>query len=481
MKIKLYKHQKEGIKFLKKKKTAALLCEPGTGKTLMMIRRLEDLVDKGRVRRILIVSPIAVVPNWKQELKTFWKNKDSIGAMVWEGTPTKRKDYPKLIKGQLKPTIVLINYDKVRLDKKLLMRCGFDCIVCDESQKIMHRNSGQSRAIRSLGKKATYRYIMTGTPMSTGYENYWSQFLFMDDKVFGTRFQDFQDEYCQMGGFQGKQIVGYNNVKKLKRKIEKKSFIVRKEDCLDLPPVIENKRYFELSPKARKAYKELDKELMTEVEGIDCLDIPFGAPDNIKETIDYILGCIEQGYTIDKDGPQSDFLVLENALVKTMKLQQITGGFVKNTETEKTMLIDKGKLNLLQEVIESHPGEQIVIFCKYRAEIDTIMKLYPKAVELSGKTKDKGIPVKQFQEGKAPIIVVQLKTGSAGINLTKGSVVIFYSWSASYIDMRQARDRLDRIGQKNKINLYYLIAKDTIDESSLEVLKERERMSKKIL
>ena len=53
------------------------------------------------------------------------------------------------------------------------------------------------------------------------------------------------------------------------------------------------------------------------------MDIPFGAPDNIKETIDYILGCIEQGYTIDKDGPQSDFLVLENALVKTMKLQQI--------------------------------------------------------------------------------------------------------------------------------------------------------------
>ena len=480
MKIKLYKHQKEGIKFLKKKKTAALLCEPGTGKTLMMIRRLEDLVDKGKVRRILIVSPIAVVPNWKQELKTFWKSKDSIGAMIWEGTPTKRKDFPKLIKGQLKPTIVLINYDKVRLDKKLLMKCGFDCIVCDESQKIMHRNSGQSRAIRSLGKKATYRYIMTGTPMSTGYENYWSQFLFMDDKVFGTRFQDFQDEYCQMGGFQGKQIVGYNNVKKLKRKIEKKSFIVRKEDCLDLPPVIENKRYFELSPKARKAYKELDKELIAEIEGIYPEVFPFGITNLDGMFRDILLNgnndCKVKSIDLEKD-----LLVLDNALVKTMKLQQITGGFVKNTETEKTMLIDKGKLNLLQEVIESHPGEQIVIFCKYRAEIDTIMKLYPKAVELSGKTKDKGIPVKQFQEGKAPIIVVQLKTGPAGINLTKGSVVIFYSWSASYIDMRQARDRLDRIGQKNKINLYYLIAKDTIDESSLEVLKERERMSKKIL
>ena len=316
--------------------------------------------------------------------------------------------------------------------------------------------------------------------MSTGYENYWSQFLFMDDKVFGTRFQDFQDEYCQMGGFQGKQIVGYNNVKKLKRKIEKKSFIVRKEDCLDLPPVIENRRYFELSPKARKAYKELDKELIAEIEGIYPEVFPFGIT-NLDGMFRDILLNGDTDYKVKSIDLEKDLLVLDNALVKTMKLQQITGGFVKNTETEKTMLIDKGKLNLLQEVIESHPGEQIVIFCKYRAEIDTIMKLYPKAVELSGKTKDKGIPVKQFQEEKAPIIVVQLKTGSAGINLTKGSVVIFYSWSASYIDMRQARDRLDRIGQKNKINLYYLIAKDTIDESSLEVLKERERMSKKIL
>lgn len=400
--------------------------------------------------------------------------------MVWEGTPAKRKEFPKLLKNQLKPTIVLINYDKVRNDKKLLAKCGFDCIVCDESQKIMHRNSQQTRAVRSLGKKATYRYIMTGTPMSTGYENYWSQFLFMNDKVFGTRFEDFENKYCVMGGFQGKQIVGYKKIDLLKKKIQKRSYIVRKEDCLDLPPVIENKRYFELSPKARKAYKELDKELIAEVEGVDCLDIPFGAPDNIKEAINIKLDEIHKGYTKNGD-IQSDLLVLENALVKTMKLQQITGGFIKNTETDKTLLIDKGKLNLLQEIIDNHPQEQVVIFCRFRAEIDTIMKLYPKAVELSGKTKDKGIPVKTFQDGKAPIIVVQLKTGSAGINLTKGSVVIFYSWSASYIDMRQAKDRLDRIGQKNTVNLYYLIAKDTIDEISLEVLKERERMSKKIL
>lgn len=479
MKVKLYKHQKEGLKFLKKKKTAALLMEPGTGKTLIVIRRLEHLVKQDKVKRILIISPVAVVPNWAQELKTFWKNKDNIGAMIWEGSPAVRKDFPKLLKNQQKATIVLINYDKVRNDKKLLLKCGFDCIVCDESQKIMHRNSQQTRAVRLLGKRATYRYIMTGTPMSTGYENYWSQYLFMDDKVFGTRFQDFQDTYCVMGGFQGKQIIGYNKIPNLKKKIEKKAFIVRKEDCLDLPPVIENKRYFELSPKARKAYKELDKELIAEIEGIYPEEFPFGITNSENLFKDLLFTSSRDN--IKSTNPQKDLLVLDNALVKTMKLQQITGGFVKNTETDKTLLIDKGKLNLLQEVVSSHPQEQIVIFCKFRAEIDTIMKLYPKAVELSGKTKDKGVPVKQFQEGKAPIIVVQLKTGAAGINLTKGSVVIFYSWSASYIDMRQAKDRLDRIGQKNKVNLYYLIAKNSIDEVSLEVLKERERMSKKIL
>lgn len=457
-KVELFQHQKKAIRRLKGKKSLALLMEPGTGKTLVMIRRMEKLVRLGKIQKILIVAPSAVVPNWVSELKTFWSNEENPIGIVWEGKAKDRNAFPKLIKSQKKTTIVIINYEKVRIDKKLLIKCGFDTLILDESQKVKSRSSQVTQATRLISKKCKYRYLMTGTPMSTGYEDYYSQFLIMNDKIFGTRWKDFEETYCVLGGFQGKQIVGYKNLKQLKRLIKDNSYIVRKRDCLDLPPVIEHKIYCELGSKARKAYKELNEDMITTVEGFNLLN------DNFIHT-----------------ATERELIALDNALVKTMKLQQITGGFLKNTETDVTLMIDNNKMNLLKETIDKHRGESIVIFCVFRAEIDTIRKFYPHALELSGHTKDKGQPVKDFQRGKSNIILVQLKTGSAGINLTKGSVVIFYSWSTSFIDMQQARDRLDRIGQKNTINLYYLIAKDTVDELSLKVLERRKRLSKKII
>jgi SNF2 family DNA or RNA helicase len=181
--------------------------------------------------------------------------------------------------------------------------------------------------------------------------------------------------------------------------------------------------------------------------------------------------------------------VLDNALIKTMKLQQVTGGFIKNTETEKTMLIDKSKLNLLIDTVESC-NKPLVIFCKFRAEIDIIKSTFKKykVAELSGKSKDdkgelqkKGYINKQFQGGKYDILIVQIKTGSASINLTAASVAIFYSWSSSYIDVAQAKARLDRIGQKSPVTIYFLVSKNTVDDLSLEVLKKREKMSKNLL
>lgn len=423
----------------------------------------------------MIVSPKAVVPNWMDELNNCYRDIDNIEVIVWDGKADKRKELVKKVKPHNKPTIVLINYDKARNDKKLLLKCGFNTLILDESQKVKSRKSQVTKAIYMISKRCDYVYLMTGTPISTGYEDYWSQFLIMDPDILGTRWKDFEDRYCVLGGFQGKQIVGYKNRKTLKKLIRNNSFVANKSACLDLPPVTEHKLYCELGPKAMKAYKELDKELITEIEGIGLdLDSQGWTTNKVKDLFNNFINE-------PNNFNQKDLIALDSALVKTMKLQQITGGFIKNTETDQTMLIDKNKLNLLQEVIEKHKKESIVIFCKFRAEIDTIKQLYPKALELSGKTKDKGKPVRDFQAGKSNIIVVQLRTGSAGINLTKGSTVIFYSWSGSYIDMRQAKDRLDRIGQKNPVNLYYLIARNTIDLTSLELLKHREKLSNKFL
>lgn len=462
--MELFKHQKEALKILKNKKRFALFMEQGTGKTLVMIRRMEKLVKLKKVDRILIIAPSAVVPNWKSEMLRFLKDKDLVGTIIWEGDKKKRESYPNLLKKQEKPTVVIINYEKIRLDKTLLAKCNFDMLILDESQKVKNRTSQVTKAVNSLSKKAEYVYLLTGTPMGIGYEDIYGQFLIMNPELLGTRWANFEDTYLVKGGYMGKEIVGYKNLKSLKRIISKNSFRVKKSDCLNLPPTTIQNLYCELSPKARKIYRELDKEMVTEVEGQII---------NPTNTIKELKGKEELNH--------KELMILDTALVKAMKLQQITGGFVRN-EDGVDILLDKSKLNLLKSTVESS-SKGIIIFCKYRAEINTIKTFLSgyRITELSGKTKDKGAAVEEFQRGDTDLIIVQIKTGSAGINLTRASTAIFYSWSSSHVDLEQAKSRLDRIGQKNPVNIYFLVAKDTIDELSLEILNKRGELIKKVL
>lgn len=456
-----------------------------------MIKRLEKLIKLKKIKTLLIVAPSAVVFNWKLEINKFIKNpSEKMVAVNWGDASKKQredclKELLELRKKDDRVQVILINYEKIALDKKLLLKFDPDMLIVDESQKVKSRNAQVSKALRIIAKRCTYRYLLTGTPMSTGYEDYYSQFLIMDDRVFGTRWADFENTYCQKGGYMGKEIVGYKNVKMLKRKIRANSFIVKKKDCLDLPPVVEQRLYCELGSKARKAYNELDKELITEVNGL-YFGVEGNSPFKVYDFKSILDGVIKDNLELDK----KDLIALDNALTKTMKLQQITGGFIKNTETEETLLVDSNKLNLLLSTVEEYP-KPLVIFCRFRAEIDTIKQFLKRkkyrVAELSGKTKskegiNKGEVVQRFQEGKYDILVVQLKTGSAGINLTRASTAIYYSWSSSYMDMEQSKARLDRIGQQGEaVNLLYLVAKNTIDETSLKVLEKRKTLDERIL
>ena len=430
------------------------------------------MVRLKKVNNIIIVALGAGVPNWYNELNTFLKQPELYNIFEYEGKPDKRHQQALSCKQSGKVNILIMNYEKAHLDRKWLIKFKPDLLICDESQSIKNRKAKVTKALSSVANKCEYCYILTGTPISLGYEDIYGQFLVMNPTLLGTRWQDFEEKHLRMGGFMGHQVEGYRNLKSLKKIIHNNSFIVKKKDCLDLPKVTTQSLYCELSPKAKKAYKELDKELMAEFEGINY-------PTHVK-TASQVLDYFKEG---------TDLIVLDNALTKAMKLQQITGGFIKNTETEQTMLIDKSKLNLLSDTVESC-NLPLVIFCKFRAEMDMIREIFKqyKVAELSGKSKDdKGEPQKkgfintQFQAGKYDILIVQIKTGSASINLTKASTAIFYSWSSSYIDVAQAKARLDRIGQISPVSIIFLISKGTVDEVSLQVLKRREEMSENLL
>lgn len=478
--MKAFPHQEEALKRLKKRKSYALFMEQGTGKTFTTIKHIQRLVKKGKASRILIFCPTAVMDNWEQELNKFAPGQFMI--LNFEGKKDQRKEeFDSFNKRGTRPKVLIVNYEKADRELKTLSKFKADVLVCDESHKIKNVQSKVSKRIFTLSKNIPRKYLLTGTPISKGYEDIFSQFKIMKPEILGTSWKEFEEEYLVKGGYMNKQIKGYKHKKRLQKIIDKNSFKVKKEECLKLPPMTEQDVKCELHNKAKKAYNQLDKEMYTEIEaiGIDIKAAKQLLKDNdIKVTKS--MSAIKLLHSASQFSSTYE-VALEMALTKNNKLQQLCGGFLKLEEEE--LFVGTNKLELMQDLIETST-KPVVIFCNFRAELTliktTLEKKY-RVAELSGKTKKKGEVIKDFQSGKFDIIVVQIAAGSAGITLTKSSTMIFYSWNYKYIDYSQAKARIHRIGQENPVNIYYLVTKNTVDEDILEVLRDREKLANKIM
>src|SRR5690606_12596222 len=111
-----------------------------------------------------------------------------------------------------------------------------------------------------IGRDARYRMILTGTPVTQSPLDYFTQYQFLDDRIFGRSFRQFRDRYAIMGGYGGYQVVGYKNLEELAEKVGQIAFRVRKVECLDLPDTLDQFRYIQLEPKARALYHEMLKK-----------------------------------------------------------------------------------------------------------------------------------------------------------------------------------------------------------------------------
>lgn len=481
--IVLFKHQKKALRLLKGKKAFALFMEQGTGKTLVMVKKIDELLSKGKVGRIIVFCPDAVVDSWISELSEHLESDCDI--IKYTGKKAKRAQILKDLKKNKKPQILVLNYDKSRNDKKQLKKYNTDMCIADESQKIKNYKSGQTKAVINISKDSEYKFILTGTPISKGNEDIFGQFLFMNPKLLGYKYKDFEDKYLIKGGYMNYTVVGYKNEDELKKIIKANSFRVKKRECLDLPPVTEQKIYCDISPKARKVYKELDKTLVSLFESLHT-SITRKELKTIckKNKIKYnkrssYLTLLSLAAS---SGGKKYEVALDSAMIKVSKLQQITGGFLKTEDG--TLILDQSKLKITKEIIENQKNP-VVIFCKYVAELkaleDEFKSQGKKVLTISGKVKNKGKVVKKFQKGKTDIIIVQISSGSSGITLTKADTAIFYSWGYKYDEFDQAKARIDRAGQKNPMTLYLLIARDTIDETILEVLEERGKRASNLI
>lgn len=465
--IRPYKHQEAAFAFALQEYQRgtgyALLMEMGTGKSLTAVAIAGQLFRDGKITRVLVVAPLAVVPVWPSELSDYAGYEYHIETL--EGDRKKRLKALQRLRddnsGALQ--IAVINYESAWRLEEDLAAWHPEMIICDESQRIKEPTSAQSKGMHALGEKARYRLILTGTPITNSPLDFFSQYKFLDPDIFGRSWYAFKAKYAVEGqginhatGKTYNQVVGYRNLAELTEKAHRIAYRVTKKQALDLPEEIDQKLYCDLEPDARKAYDQLKRDAIAEIEGLPAV-------------------------------------TAQHIIVRLLRLSQICGGYIKtdvdgyedDPKAGKLIKISSAKQKLFQETLDEileEPGKKVVVFARFTAEVKEICEHCRtkygddafRLIDGSVPAAERGPAVEAFQKDpRVRVFVAQIQTAGLGITLTAADTAIFYSADYSYANYEQARARIHRIGQRHVTNYIHLIARNTVDEEVMAALQHK--------
>ena len=447
LKRKLWKHQRCAFKALHRLTGAILDMGMGTGKTMTTIALIcGEKHDFG-----MIVCPKAVIDVWPLE---FSKN-CSTDFRIYTGTGKKTQSISQYVHKMEKeihnakilgqPFVFVCNYEAMWQGalKEFIENNKFDYIVFDEVHRLKAPSGTASKFAAKLRKSAMRIFGCSGTILPHSPMDAFGTFRAIDPSVFGEHFIPFRTTFAEMGGFEGKQIVKYKNEQLMHKLISSISYRITTEDAVELPEAIHVQRKCKLSKETRKIYKDMSDEMFAEFEGNE--------------------------------------LTAANALVKVLRLMQITSGVIKNSEGD-AVRVGTEKADLFADTLEDiDKSEPIVVFCRFTADIQAVTEAAIKSgrtvSELSGKKNE----LKAWQSGETDLLVVQIKAGKEGVDFTRASICFYYSMTHSLGEYEQSLRRNHRPGQTRSVRYIHLVAEDTVDEDIYKGLEKKKNVVLSVL
>ena len=441
----LWDHQRRAVDFALDRKATLLHMGLGTGKSRVAI----EVAERAEAKRILILCPLSVCDAWLDQFSKF--SPDSQVAILNRGSVAKKATRAKRAAESAsafgEPFVCVVNYESARNQplSQWLMGQRFDLLVLDESHRIKSPAGKTSRWVSRLAKTCGKRLALTGTPMPHSPLDVYAQFRALDPQLFGWSFVQFRRKYAVMGGFQLKQVISYTRLDDLRERMGRITFQASR-DVLDLPDAIHEQRIVDLSPKARRMYAEMETDFRTSV----------------------------------REGE----VTAANALVKLLRLQQLTSGRVTvETDTSADLVkIDDAKEKALADLFTDLPlDEPVVVFGRFKADLAAVHAAAKasgrESLELSGSRRE----LKEWQRGDAPVLSVQIQSGGTGIDLTRAAYCVYLSTGFSLGDYEQSLARVHRPGQSRSVAYYHIVARDTVDEKVYGALRARKNIVEAIL
>mgnify|MGYP003625560205 FL=1 len=466
-KTKPYDHQKLALEKSWAEKTYALFMEMGTGKSKVLVDNIAILYDTAAIRGALIVAPKGVYKNWYDiEIPVHLPDHVKHSKVLWEPTSSKKKqlELDTLFDGKPELKILIMNVEAfstpkgLQFAKKYLsLFNGRALFGIDESTTIKNPTAKRTKSILQLGNLATYRRILTGSPVTKSPLDLYTQCMFLDKKHLGLdSYYSYRARYAHMvkrnfGGRQVQIIDSYRRLDELAGKLDHFSYRVLKEDCLDLPPKVFTTRIVELSTEQKEQYVMMKQAAIAEHKG--------------------------------------KLMSSATALTTLLRLHQITCGTFKADDGTVTP-IKNNRITALMDCLAEIEGKAI-IWATYREDLKNIVTALKKAYgEASTVEYHGGVDatlrqdnIAQFQDVKGPtrFFVGNAQTGGYGITLTAANTVIYYSNNYDLEKRLQSEDRAHRIGQTGSVTYVDLVAEKTIDERIIKSLKDKVNIANEIM
>lgn len=388
--MKLYNHQKEGIRFMQKKRANCLIAdEMGLGKTAQILY----FIKRVKFKKVLIVCPASIKFNWKNEIK-LWLNEEC-------HIISSNKSFKASVR------VFVINYDILYQNRIKLAKMNFKILVLDECHFIKNPKAKRTKAVQYLRKYIKYMVGLTGTPI---YDKPIDLFCFLNllNPTEFKNYYSFAYKFCHVwrGRF-GFQIKG------------------PKKKTLPL-------------------LKEKLKELMIRRLKKNVLDLPNKIRTVIPIQIDQ-----PKLFT----GPHDSLIKIEPCI------------------------------SWLENALEQE--EKIVVYGVHHNIIERLEEKFSKiCAVIYGKTpinKRESIVNSFNKKGGKQLFIGNIKACGVGLNLTSCSTMAFIEFPWTATDLFQAEDRCHRIGQNKIVNIYYLVARETYEETIMDLIKTKLDYSNSIL
>lgn len=444
MKFEPYPYQQYCISSIVANNAVGLFLDMGLGKTVITLTALFELrYNRWEVQKPLIIAPKKVAEaTWSKEAQK-WDHLKRMRVMPVLGTAQQR------LRALATPAdVYVINRENVQwLVEHFKNAWPFDTVVLDESSSFKNSQSKRFKALKLVRSRIKRIVELTGTPSSNGLEDLWAQVYLLDG---GARLGRTISAYRQMYFVPGKRnrttIFSYEprdgSFDLIQKAISDICISMKAEDYLTLPDVMTNDVPVMLDSKAQKAYRELENDLLLQVD---------------ESTI-----------------------TASSAGVLTNKLLQLCNGAIYD-ELHQPVKVHDCKLDAFMELVEQLNGQHALVFYSYQHDRDRLLDALSGTklrVRVYHDAKDEA----DWNNGEIDILLAHPASCGYGLNLQNGGHhAVWFGLTWSLEQYEQANKRLHRQGQEHPVVIHHLLVQGGMDEAVIEALNDKSDMQNALM